>query len=315
MNSVEAASGRWAEIFRHFGLPEITGNRHVDCPICKRKKKFRAHCHETGAWICTCGNGKGFKLLEIVTGRDFKSLAEEVDRITGRQKERQLHAVPKVDPAKRVVEKFKSLSPLRGTQAQDYLKARGIYCLPAGGVKFSRAEIVDGMIVPAMYAIASDHYSRPMKTHLTYLEGDKKHPTAVQGGARKLFTVVEDDYQPLSVKLFQATDVLGVGEGIETCLSAYQLYSIPVWSTLNSALLERFVAPKHVKKLYIYADNDDNLTGLAAAMQCGKKNLLSNNDVEEVIIRWPEQSGDFNDVVLTGAKVLQWVGTRDKTQS
>ncbi|MEG1654679.1 MAG: DNA primase, partial [Hafnia sp.] len=45
--------------------------------------------------------------------------------------------------------------------------------------------------------------------------------------------------------------------------------------------------------------------GHAAAFECGHRNILSNNDVEKVSIRWPE-SGDFNDMLINGAQVFEW---------
>jgi len=56
----------------------------------------------------------------------------------------------------------------------------------------------------------------------------------------------------------------------------------------------------------IFADNDRNGTGHAAAFECGNKNLLSKNDVKEVVIRWPSKEGDFNDVLTTDIEVVEW---------
>ncbi|MCQ4062157.1 DNA primase, partial [Klebsiella pneumoniae] len=43
MNTKQAAIGRWAEIFKHYGLPGITGKNHLkgECPLCGRTGKFR----------------------------------------------------------------------------------------------------------------------------------------------------------------------------------------------------------------------------------------------------------------------------------
>ena len=83
----------------------------------------------------------------------------------------------------------------------------------------------------------------------------------------------------IAVKLFPAKSTLGIAEGIETALSAHQLYKLPVWSALNATLMKKFKAPSGVDTLVIFADNDKNGTGLNAAFECGNKNLLSNNDV------------------------------------
>ena len=59
--------------------------------------------------------------------------------------------------------------------------------------------------------------------------------------------------------------------------------------------------------------NDENGTGHAAAFHCGNKNLLSNNDVNQVSIRWPSVAGDFNDLLQKGAEVFEWVLNKDKS--
>lgn len=43
MNTKQAAIGRWAEIYKHYGLHGITGKNHLkgECPLCGRKGKFR----------------------------------------------------------------------------------------------------------------------------------------------------------------------------------------------------------------------------------------------------------------------------------
>jgi hypothetical protein len=40
MNTKQAAIGRWAEIFKYFGLPGITGKNHFkgECPLCGRRE-------------------------------------------------------------------------------------------------------------------------------------------------------------------------------------------------------------------------------------------------------------------------------------
>ena len=59
-------------------------------------------------------------------------------------------------------------------------------------------------------------------------------------------------------------DVLGVGEGIETCLAASALHDgLTVWSALNTALLAKFVPAREVRHVVIFADRD--VAGLEAA--------------------------------------------------
>lgn len=108
----------------------------------------------------------------------------------------------------------------------------------------------------------------------------------------------------VAIRMFPVSTTLGVAEGIETALSCKQTYGCNTWSTLNAGFLRKFRVPAGVKHLIIFADTDPNGAGLAAAFECGHRNMLHSNEVELVSIRWPER-GDFNDMLQNGAKVYQ----------
>lgn len=309
MRTDEAARGKWHLIFEHYNLPPINPRKHYqgECPVCKSKGKLRIDDKDgTGSWICTHGSGGGFKLLQEVTGRDFASLAKEVDSIIGNNFARDKPIAPKArDKALEARERFLAIHPVKNTQAKDYFYSRGIYNLPRGGVKYSPAEYDsdEGRSIPCLYALASNEYGEPIYKHLTYIEEGKKAQVAT---VRKMHTLKE--YQgSVAVKLFQADSVLGVAEGIESALSAASIYKMPVWSSINATLMQKFRAPTGVRTLYIFADNDKNGTGLAAAFSCGRANILANNDVEKVVIRWPLKVNDFNDMLTAGDEVVEWV--------
>jgi putative DNA primase/helicase len=96
-----------------------------------------------------------------------------------------------------------------------------------------------------------------------------------------------------AIRLGEASaGVLGIGEGIETCLAASRLSGIPVWSALNASLLERFEPPSHIKTLAIFADND--AVGLKAATILSKK-LENRVGIDLRVPRRPWK--DWNDVL------------------
>jgi putative DNA primase/helicase len=276
--------------------------------MCGRKNKLRIDDKEgSGSWICVCGSGNGWKLLELTTGKDFKTLAHEIDQAFGNTFDGEYQA-PKVnDRLATTVSRFRHIARLEGTDGELYLNSRGITQMPTGGVKFSREErhTDENRKYQAMYAIASNEYGEAVQRHLTYLDGTKK---AEIERSKKMLSLQEYSGS-IAVKLFPAASTLGIAEGIETALSAHQLYKMPVWSALNATLMKKFKAPPGVETLVIYADNDKNGTGLNAAFECGNKNLLSQNDVARVIIKWPELP-DFNDMLLNGCKLYQWELTK-----
>lgn len=302
MNTIEFIKDKEWQVLAHFGH-EHTGLKHIDCPICGGKKKFRLNEHNGAAmYICVCGSGGVFKLLQESTGRDFKTLADEIDRVFGNDNRE--YEAPKVnDRLQNTINRFRQIDKIAGTDGEAYLNSRGITQLPTGGVKFSTSEhhTDEGRNYQALFAIASNEYSEAIQRHVTYLDGSKKADIE----RNKKMLSLQEYSGSIAVKLFPQRSTLGIAEGIETALSAHQLYKMPVWSTLNATIMKKFKAPAGVDTLVIYADNDKNGTGLNAAFECGNKNLLSKNDVKRVIIKWPELP-DFNDMLTSGCKLFEW---------
>lgn len=308
MNTAGAAKGRWEQIYAALDLPPMTGGKHWqgECPLCKGKGTFRfTNRYDCGDWICVCGSGDGFDLIMQRDRLTYAEAAKKVDEIIGHKSD--LKPVPP-SPAQGEAERFKRLHPLKGSPVELYLQLRGIEILPPRAVRFSPSEYYDqtsgdlSEVIterhPAKVAIAADDRGRPIYRHCTYLDGGQKIDAEVQ---RKLFTLTE--YQgSCAVRLFPVTEEMGIAEGIETALSASQIYGVPTWATLNACLMERFKAPDGVKKLIIFSDNDDHGRGLAAAFTCAWKNLLSSNDVEAVKVVWPATVNDFNDLLQSDSR-------------
>lgn len=299
MNTAEAAKGRWEQIYAALDLPPLTGGRHWqgECPLCKGKGKFRfTNRYDCGDWICVCGSGDGFDLIMQRDRLTYAEAAKKVDEIIGHKPD--LKPAPP-SPAQGEPERFKRLKPLKGSPAELYLQLRGIEILPPRAVRFSPSEYYDETAKhPAMVAIAADDRGRPIYRHCTYLDGSQKIGADV---SRKKFTITEY-HGSCAIRLFPVSGEMGIAEGIETALSAAQLYGTPTWPVIDAGLMERFKAPAGVKHLIIYADNDEHGRGLGAAFTCAWKNLLSNNDVENVTVMWPATVNDFNDLLQSDSR-------------
>ena len=315
MRTVEAVKGKWSIVFESLGLPPITGGRHYkgECPLCGRKDKFRIDDKDgTGSWICTCGSGDGWKLVQQTQGWDFKTAAEYIDNVIGNKRTKDdCQPKPQTDTDRlraTVGDKFRKLSPaLRNTGAEMYLRNRGIEELPVKNIRFTDSEKTPVGTFECMYSIATDERGNPCYLHRTFLKDGGKAPIE---RPKRLNSLQSESYlncaQSVAIRMFPCSDVLGIAEGIETALSCKQIYKCNTWSTLNAGFMKKFRAPKGVKRLYIFADSDKNGTGLASAFECANKNILSNNDVEEVIVRWCEK-GDFNDLLQDGQSVYEWI--------
>lgn len=301
MNTIEAVKGREWEVLAHYGI-KPTGPRHVDCPICNRKKKFRLNEHNGDVmYICVCGAGNIFKLLTQVTDQSFKHIAAEIDNLIGNTGTYQPPITPRRDYEKELLEHWKTLRGVRNTSVERYLNSRGIYRLPKRAMKISGDDEKS-----IMFCVATNDQGNPVITHKTYLEKDSKAEIDVPKKTSKVDRERESVIQEsIAIRFFDSQTCLGISEGIETALAAHQLYECVVWSTMNSNFMKKFRAPAGVEHLIIFADSDKNGTGHAAAFVCGHSNIMAKNDVKKVTIRWPDR-GDFNDVLQEVQTVHEW---------
>ena len=96
-----------------------------------------------------------------------------------------------------------------------------------------------------------------------------------------------------AVRLAPAEKALGLAEGIETALSAMQLFEIPVWAALSCGRFISVWIPDDVIEVQIFADRGDE--GEQAA-QKAKDHFL--NMGKRVAIRRPPQGcSDWNDAL------------------
>lgn len=299
----------------HYGF-QITNNKHIDCPICGKKKSFRvSYSQRLGrhGGICTCGSFTSIQLIQHQSGKDIGELLREIDELVGNTDYRP--PITKVDAdstADRAIKKFKSGRSLKDTPAHEYLKIRGIYTLPRGGAVFldsepfydeNRREVAR---YPAIFCLAADDLGRPIYSHTTYLDGVNK--ASLGGKERKQRSLQENIHegQSCAIKLFQKSEVMAIGEGIETCLAFSEIRKVPTHSCLNTSILEKYRFDFDVKHGIICADNDYSGAGLAAAYKCATMNIRQRPNLERVTIEWPKTKGtDFADALLNSDVIIE----------
>ena len=86
---------------------------------------------------------------------------------------------------------------------------------------------------------------------------------------------------------------LGVGEGIETCLAASQIFKLPVWSCCTGWLLSTFRPPPEVKLLCIFGDNDRSFTGQSCAYDLAR--AVANAGIEVKVMIPKVEGHDWAD--------------------
>ncbi len=300
----EQARGRWESILPSFGIPQnYLTKKHGPCPFCgggAKADRFRFDDKAgNGSFICSrCGAGSGVDFVMKFKGWDFITAKREIEKIVGTAP----IIVPKAsrsegDMKQRMAEAWKRARPLDDiTASVRYLRSRGIV-MEAWPTQLR--DQMDSPYIhddksrtyhPAMLAKFMSADGRDFTLHRTFLtqEGAKADVSDVrrlspgkvpQGGA---------------VRLAASAETMGVGEGIETCLSAMLQFGIPVWSCLTAGLLQKFQPPKTAKNIVIFGDCDKSFTGQAAAFGLAYRLTTEGFHVD---VRIPEDFGtDWQDV-------------------
>jgi putative DNA primase/helicase len=100
-----------------------------------------------------------------------------------------------------------------------------------------------------------------------------------------------------AVRLFEPTDHLGIAEGIETAVAAHELFGLPTWATISSAIMESFVPPAGVRRLTILADHDTNFAGQLSAFKLAHSLRRFDPDLAIEVKIPPEPDTDWLDVL------------------
>ena len=294
----QIARGRWRSILTVLGMDErALSGRHCPCPMCGGRDRFRFDDKDgRGTFYCSgCGAGDGVALAMGITGLSFRDVAAEVERIAGTVRPTQAKAERTDDDKLNALRRaFKESSPIqREDEAYRYLAGRGLrlHDLPESiRTHPGMAYLDDGKMLgtlPAMLATVTDATGRAVSMHRTYVEDGQK---AAVPAPRKMMQGL-----PLAGAAIRLTPVsrsLGMAEGIETALAAAELFEVPTWSCISTSGIESFEPPAGVGHVIIFADNDANFAGQAAAYRAAHRLALRSIEAEVVI---PPQVGDWLD--------------------
>ena len=295
--------GKWRDILRAIGLTErqLSGH-HGPCPLCADgggKDRFRFDDKRgEGTWICNrCGAGSGVDLVMKFCGLDFMGAKAEIERHLGAAKIRPVKAVVSSEEGQRRAETGWSFTNVLDGRdpASRWLAHRGIEPRVYSSQLRWSSDVPypnpDGTRShwPAMVAKFTAPDGAIFALHRTHLtdEGFKAAVADVRkfapgpvpaGGA---------------VRLTSAAEAMGVATGIETAYSAMKMFRLPVWATLNDAMLLKWQPPAQARRVVIFGDNDLNFSGQMAAYGLAFSLAQKGFDVE---VRIPETAGyDWND--------------------
>jgi hypothetical protein len=282
------------------GKPEGEGRYRVPCPSCGRGN---LQIHDGHARLLfKCWNGCAFE--------DITAAFREQGTSTGGSRRGISEANPAEEAERRRLKMetaralYSRAEPAAGSIVETYLKSRAITLPISPALRFMRyAPHRDGNTYPAMLAPVVDVNGEQIGVHLTFLSPDGlgKHNFddpklcrecrgPISGGAVRL---ADHDADP----------ELLVGEGIESVLSALQLFDdmhgALAWAALSTEGLKALALPPGIRRIAIAADNDANNAGQDAALSAYYRWKGESRSVR--LLMPPRAGDDFNDVLMRGA--------------
>ena len=194
--------------------------------------------------------------------------------------------------SERAIAIWRESSSITSTPAESYLASRGLQYSGTALRWHPSCPFGKGERHACMVALVRNiRTNEPQAIHRTAIDSygrkvDRKALGPIGGGAVKL---TEDA---------EGTNVIAIGEGIETALSIRKLSGLgtmPVWSVLSAGGIAAFPALPGFEAVWIAADNDVSGTGQKAARAAAERLVAAG--IETIILAATQAGTDLNDWV------------------
>lgn len=156
-------------------------------------------------------------------------------------------------------------NPIAGTLGETYLRGRGIKIKLPDSLRYL-PRLHHGpskRVWPAMIGAIRDDAGALTAIQRTYLAEDGSGKAPVEPQKMTLGPMLHG-----AVLLGTAGDMMGLAEGIETALSAKQIYQIPTLACLSAHRLDKIKLPALCRSLVIFADRGK--VGMDCALEAAR---------------------------------------------
>lgn len=162
-----------------------------------------------------------------------------------------------------------------GSPVETYLRSRGITLPIPADVRYHPRlkHRYTGLELPAMVCAVRDEAGEVAGVHRTFIVADGSGKAPISEPKMALGVLARG-----AVHLAQPTADLGLAEGVESALSAMQLFGIPCWAALG-ARMHKVAVPTCVRRVHVFGDGGPEgkvIAGKAvqALIQRGHRGLL-----------------------------------------
>ena len=287
-----------ASIAHQLGARRQGDNWRCDCPVgCGYALSF---CDAAdGELLAYCFGGCGFDDIIVALAEHGLLDGADDDEVvcygaSAFSKSRTAREEQRSEAARRI---YDCLAPATGTIVETYLRSRRIILEVPSILRFAACPHRSRSSFPAMVAPVVDVDGNQTGIHATYLrsDGSGKADFADREFQRECRGVIRGG--AIRLAEHDPDRALVVAEGVETALSAMQLFELPGWSAVSAGGLKALKLPPSVRNIIIVADNDASGTGQRSAVAAGQRWKAEGRAVRAVV---PLITGDFNDVLNRG---------------
>lgn len=185
---------------------------------------------------------------------------------------------------------WKDSGPVTDTFGQAYLKHRGISIDIPQSIRYHGAlkHGPTGLLLPAVIGAVQGPDRSITAVQRIYIRQDGRGKAGINNAKLSLGKLGTG-----ALRLGPATPAIGICEGLETGLSAMEMFGLPIWCALG-ARMDQIELPDCVAEAQIFGDNGD--AGHAAAEKAAERYASQGR---QVLLRYPpEEFGDWNDVLV-----------------